>query len=162
MKRVVVTGLGMISPLASGVEPTWRRRLAGQSAVARVENFDVSDLACQIAAQIPRGEAPDAFNPDDWMEPKEQRRVDAFILYGVAAATQALRDADWAPKTYAEEIETGVMIGSGIGGLHGIAETAVVLHEKGPRRVSPFFMTSAWKVLCAVGRSASVRSKPDF
>ena len=140
MKRVVVTGLGMISPLACGVEPTWRRLLAGQSAVARVENFDVSDIACQIAAQIPRGEAPDAFNPDDWMEPKEQRKVDAFILYGVAAATQALRDADWAPKTYEEEIETGVMIGSGIGGLHGIAETAVVLHEKGARRVSPFFI----------------------
>ena len=140
MKRVVVTGLGMISPLACGVEPTWRRLLAGQSAVARVENFDVSDLACQIAAQIPRGEAPDAFNPDDWMEPKEQRRVDDFIVYGVAAATQALRDAEWAPKTYEEEIETGVMIGSGIGGLHGIAETAVVLHEKGPRRVSPFFI----------------------
>jgi hypothetical protein len=126
MKRVVVTGLGMVSPLACGVEATWRRLLSGQSAVTRVENFDVSDLACQIAAQIPRGAAPDAFNPDDWMEPKEQRRVDPFIVYGVAAATQALRDADWAPKTYEEEIETGVMIGSGIGGLEHVPICSVV------------------------------------
>src|ERR1700677_2730779 len=140
MKRVVITGLGMVSPLACGVEATWRRLVSGHSAVTRVEDFDVSDLACQIAAQIPRGAGPDAFNPDDWMEPKEQRRVYPFIIYGVAAATQALRDADWAPKTYEDEIETGVLIGSGIGGLHGIAETAVVLHEKGPRRGSPFFL----------------------
>ena len=140
MKRVVVTGLGMVSPLACGVEATWRRLLAGESAAARVENFDVSDIACQIAAQVPRGSAPDAFNPDDWMEPKEQRRVDEFIVYAMAAATQALRDADWAPKTYEEEIDTGVMIGSGIGGLQGIYETSVTLHEKGPRRVSPFFI----------------------
>ena len=102
MKRVVVTGLGMVTPLACGVEATWRRLLAGESAAARVENFDVSDIACQIAAQVPRGAAPDAFNPDDWMEPKEQRRVDDFIVYAMAAATQALRDADWAPKTYEE------------------------------------------------------------
>ncbi len=119
MKRVVVTGLGMVSPLACGVEPTWRKLLAGESAAAKVENFDVSDLPCQIAAQVPRGAAPDAFNPDEWMEPKEQRRVDDFIVYAVSAATQALRDADWAPKTYEEEIETGVLIGSGIGGLRG-------------------------------------------
>jgi len=140
MKRVVVTGLGMVSPLACGVEPTWRRLVSGQSAVARIETFDVSDLACHIAAQIPRGSAPDAFHPDDWMEPKEQRRVDDFIVYGVAAATMALRDAEWAPKTYEQEIETGVLIGSGIGGLHGIYETSITLHEKGPRRVSPFFI----------------------
>jgi 3-oxoacyl-[acyl-carrier-protein] synthase II len=140
MKRVVVTGLGMVTPLACGVEATWRRLLAGESAAARVENFEVSDIACQIAAQVPRGSAPDAYNPDDWMEPKEQRRVDDFIVYAMAAATQALRDADWAPKTYEEEIETGVLIGSGIGGLQGIYETSVVLHEKGPRRVSPFFI----------------------
>jgi 3-oxoacyl-[acyl-carrier-protein] synthase II len=140
MKRVVVTGLGMVTPLACGVEATWRRLIAGESAAARVENFDVSDIACQIAAQVPRGSGPDAYNPDDWMEPKEQRRVDEFIVYAMAAATQALRDADWAPKTYEEEIETGVLIGSGIGGLQGIYETSVVLHEKGPRRVSPFFI----------------------
>ena len=140
MKRVVVTGLGMVSPLACGVEATWRRLLAGESAAARVESFDVSDLPCQIAAQVPRGPAPDAFRPDDWMEPKEQRRVDPFIVYAVAAATQALKDANWAPKTYEEECESGVLIGSGIGGLDVIADAAVLLHEKGPRRISPFFI----------------------
>ena len=140
MKRVVVTGLGMVSPLACGVEPTWRRLVAGENAAARVESFDVSDLGCQIAAQIPGASAPDGFNPDDWMDPKEQRRVDRFIVYAMSAATQALRDADWAPKTYEEEVSTGVLIGSGIGGLEGIAETAVLLKEKGPRRVSPFFI----------------------
>jgi len=126
--------------LACGVEATWRRLIAGESGVARVENFDVSDLACQIAAQIPRGAAPDAYNPDDWMEPKEQRRVDDFIVYALAAAAQALKDADWAPKTYEEEIETGVLIGSGIGGLGGIYDASVTLHDKGPRRISPFFI----------------------
>ena len=110
------------------------------SGAARVENFDVSDLPCQIAAQVPRGGAPDAFNPDDWMDLKEQRRVDDFIIYGMSAATQALRDANWAPKTYEEEIETGVLIGSGIGGLGGIYDASVTLHEKGPRRISPFFI----------------------
>ena len=140
MRRVVVTGLGMVTPLACGVEATWRRLLAGESGVARVENFDTSDLACQIAAQAPRGAAPDAFNPDDWMDFKEQRRVDDFIVYGVSAAAQALRDAEWAPKTHPEEIETGVLIGSGIGGLGGIYDASITLHEKGPRRISPFFI----------------------
>ena len=140
MKRVVVTGLGMVSPLANGVETTWRRLLAGESGAKRVENFEVSDLACQIAMQVPRSGAPDAFHADDWMEPKEQRKVDDFIIYAVAAATQALKDADWAPKTHEEQCETGVLIGSGIGGLTGIYETSVLLHEKGPRRVSPFFI----------------------
>ena len=140
MRRVVVTGLGMVSPMACGVEPTWRRLLASESGAGRVENFDVSDLPCQIAAQVPRGDAPDAFNPDDWMEPKEQRRVDDFIIYGMSAATQALRDAKWAPKTYEEETETGVLIGSGIGGLGGIYDASVTLHERGPRRISPFFI----------------------
>jgi 3-oxoacyl-[acyl-carrier-protein] synthase II len=140
MNRVVVTGLGMVTPLASGVEPTWRRLVAGESGAARVESFDVSDIACQIAAQVPRGAAPDAFNPDEWMEPKEQRKVDDFIVYALAAAGQALRDADWAPKTYEDQVDTGVLIGSGIGGLGGIYEASVTLHEKGPRRISPFFI----------------------
>ena len=140
MKRVVVTGLGMVSPLACGVEATWKRLIAGDAAAARVETFDVSDLPCKIAAQVPRGSGPDDYRPDDWMEPKEQRRNDDFIVYAMAAATQALADAGWAPKTYEEQCETGVLIGSGIGGLQGIAETAVILHEKGPRRVSPFFI----------------------
>ena len=140
MNRVVVTGLGMVTPLAAGVEATWRRLLAGESGAARVDSFDVSDIACQIAAQVPRGAAPDAFNPDEWMEPKEQRKVDDFIVFALAAAGQALRDGDWAPKTYEDQVDTGVLIGSGIGGLGGIYEASVILHEKGPRRISPFFI----------------------
>src|SRR6202522_3554600 len=140
LKRVVVTGLGMVSPIACGVEATWRRLLASESGVAEVENFDVSDLPCKVAAQVPRRSGPDAFNPDDWMDPKEQRRVDDFIIYGMSAATQALRDASWEPKTYDEEIETGVLFGSGIGGLGGIYDASVTLHERGPRRISPFFI----------------------
>jgi len=140
MRRVVVTGLGMVTPLACGVDGTWRRLIAGESGAARVENFDVSDLPCQIAAQVPRGAAPDAFDPNDWMDPKEQRHVDDFIVYGMSAATQALRDAQWEPRTYEEEIETGVLIGSGIGGLGGIYDASVTLHERGPRRISPFFI----------------------
>ena len=140
MKRVVVTGLGMVSPLACGVEATWRRLLAGESAAARVEHFDVSDLACQIAAQVPKGAAPDAFRPDEWVEPKEQRKVDPFIIYAQSAATQALRDARWAPTRHEDQIESGVLIGSGIGGLEGIYETSIILHERGPRRISPFFI----------------------
>src|SRR3984957_18514175 len=141
LRRVVVTGLGMVSPIACGVEATWRRLLAGESGVGQVENFDVSDLPCKVAAQVPRGSDPDAFHPDDWMDPKEQRRVDDFIIYGMSAATQALRDASWSPKSYDEEIETGVLFGSGIGGLGGIYDASVTLHEKGPRRISPFFIT---------------------
>jgi 3-oxoacyl-[acyl-carrier-protein] synthase II len=140
MRRVVVTGLGMVSPLACGVEATWRRLVASESGAARVENFNVSDLPCKIAAQVPRGAGPDGFNPDDWMEPKEQRHVDDFIVYGVSAASQALRDAHWSPRTHDEEIETGVLIGSGIGGLGGIYEASVTLHQRGPRRISPFFI----------------------
>jgi 3-oxoacyl-[acyl-carrier-protein] synthase II len=140
LRRVVVTGLGMVSPIACGVETTWRRLLAGESGLARVENFDVSDLPCKVAAQVPRGSDPDAFHPDDWMDHKEQRRVDDFIIYGMSAATQALRDAGWSPKSYEEEIETGVLFGSGIGGLGGIYDASITLHEKGPRRISPFFI----------------------
>src|SRR6202161_4124123 len=140
LKRGVVTGLGMDSPIACGVGGASRRLLASESGVAEVENFDVSDLPCRVAAQVPRGSAPDAFNPDDWMDPKEQRRVDDFIIYGMRAATQALRDASWRPKSYEGEIETGVLFGSGIGGLGGIYDASVTLHEKGPRRISPFFI----------------------
>jgi 3-oxoacyl-[acyl-carrier-protein] synthase II len=141
MRRVVVTGLGMVSPLACGVEPTWSRLLAGKSGARRIETFDTSDLACKIAMPIPRGDGSEgSFNPDQWMERKEQRKVDDFILYAVAAATQALTDASWKPTTYEDQIRSGVFIGSGIGGLGGIAETSITLHEKGPRRVSPFFI----------------------
>jgi 3-oxoacyl-[acyl-carrier-protein] synthase II len=142
MRRVVVTGLGMVSPLGCGIEASWSRLLAGQSGARPIENFDVSDLPCKIAMPVPRGGGDNdaSFNPDQWMEPKEQRKIDDFILYAVAAATQALADAGWKPSTYEEQIQTGVLIGAGIGGLGGIAETAIVLKEKGPRRVSPFFI----------------------
>ena len=141
MRRVVVTGLGMLTPLACGVEPTWQRLLAGESGIGRIEKFDVSDLPCQIAGQVPRGDGSNGtFNPDDWMEPKEQRKVDDFILYAMGAAKQALDDADWHPRDYEEQITTGVLIGSGIGGIEGIAETALLLRDRGPRRVSPFFI----------------------
>jgi len=141
MRRVVVTGLGMVTPLACGVEPTWQRLLAGESGIARIENFEVSDLPCKIAGQIPRGDGSDgSFNADQWMEPKEQRKVDDFILFGMAAAQQALDDADWHPSDYEDQITSGVLIGSGIGGIEGIAETALLLRDRGPRRVSPFFI----------------------
>jgi 3-oxoacyl-[acyl-carrier-protein] synthase II len=155
MKRVVVTGIGMVSPLACGAEATWKRLVAGEAGATRIETFDVSDLPCKIAALVPRGDAPDAFKPNDWMEPKEQRRVDDFIVYAMSAATQALADANWAPKTYEEQASTGVLIGSGIGGLQGIAETAVTLHEKGPRRVSPFFIPGS--LINLAGGHVSIR-----
>ena len=140
-RRVVITGLGLVTPLGCGVEASWRRLLAGESGARRVEEFDVSDLSCQVACFIPRGPLSEGkFNPDDWMEPKEQRKVDDFIIYGMAAATQALTDAGWRADTTDKQERTGVLIGAGIGGLNGIAETAILLKEKGPRRVSPFFI----------------------
>jgi 3-oxoacyl-[acyl-carrier-protein] synthase II len=142
MRRVVVTGLGMVTPLACGVEPTWQRLLAGQSGIKRIEKFDISDLPSKIAGQVRRGDGSDGtFNPDQWMEPKEQRKVDDFILFAMGAAKQALDDAGWHPCEYEEQITSGVMIGSGIGGVEGIAETALLLRDRGPRRVSPFFIT---------------------
>ncbi|MGC1348994.1 MAG: beta-ketoacyl-ACP synthase II [Xanthobacteraceae bacterium] len=141
MRRVVVTGLGMVTPLASGVESTWQRLLAGDSGIGRIERFEVSDLPCKIAGQIPRGDGADgSFNADQWMEPKEQRKVDDFILFAMAAAKQALDDADWHPREYDDQVTSGVLIGSGIGGIEGIAETALLLRDRGPRRVSPFFI----------------------
>ena len=141
MRRVVVTGLGLVTPLGAGVEHVWSRLIAGESGAGRVESFDVSDLPCQIACQVPRGDGSNGtFNADEWMEPKEQRKVDDFIIYAIAAAGQAIQDSGWAPKTYEEQISTGVLIGSGIGGLGGIYETSVLLKEKGPRRISPFFI----------------------
>ncbi|WP_424973818.1 beta-ketoacyl-ACP synthase II [Dinoroseobacter sp. S124A] len=144
MRRVVVTGLGMVSPLASGVEETWTRLLAGQSGAGTITRFDASHLATTYACEVPRGDGSDGtFNPDDWMAPKEQRKVDEFILYGMAAADQAVADSGWAPEDEEGKLRTGVMIGSGIGGLQSIAETAVLLKERGPRRVSPFFIPGA-------------------
>jgi len=141
MRRVVITGLGLVTPLGCGVEASWSRLIAGESGARRIEEFDVSDLSCQIACFVPRGSLADGkFNPDDWMEPKESRKVDDFILYAIAAATQALKDADFKAETPAQQNRAGVLIGSGIGGLNGIAETSILLKERGPRRVSPFFI----------------------
>jgi 3-oxoacyl-[acyl-carrier-protein] synthase II len=141
MRRVVVTGLGMVSPLACGVEETWTRLLAGESAAATIERFDASELATNYACEVKRGDGTNGtFNPDDWMPKKDQKKVDDFILYGVAAAEQALADADWRPEGEEDRIRTGVLLGSGIGGLSTIADTALLLKEKGPRRVSPFFI----------------------
>src|ERR1700688_2142498 len=141
MRRVVVTGLGMVSPLGCGVELSWRRILNSESGARKIESFDVSDLPCKIACVVPRGDGSNGtFNPDQWMEPKDQRKVDDFIIFAMCAARQALDDADWHPSTEEDRCATGTMIGSGIGGLSGIADTALLLKERGPRKVSPFFI----------------------
>lgn len=141
MRRVVVTGLGLVTPLACGVEETWQRLLAGESGAGQITRFDAGHLATTYACEVPKGDGSNGtFNADDWMEPKEQRKVDEFILFGIAAAEQALRDANWKPEDEESRLRTGVMIGSGIGGLSSIADTAILLKEKGPRRVSPFFI----------------------
>jgi 3-oxoacyl-[acyl-carrier-protein] synthase II len=141
MRRVVVTGLGLVTPLACGVEETWSRLLAGQSGASPITKFKTDDLPTKIACQVPRGDGSDgSFNPDQWVDPKEQRRMDDFIIYGLAAARQAVTDSGWAPGTEEEKERTGVLIGSGIGGLTGIEEASILVHEKGPRRLSPFFI----------------------
>src|SRR3981081_4641798 len=141
MRRVVVTGLGMVTPLGCGVDTTWRRILNGESGARKIATFEVADLSSQIACVVPRGDGSDgSFNPDQWMEPKDQRKVDDFIIFAMAAARQALDDADWHPQNEEDRCATGTMIGSGIGGLSGIADTAIVLKERGPRKVSPFFI----------------------
>jgi 3-oxoacyl-[acyl-carrier-protein] synthase II len=151
MRRVVITGLGMVTPLGWGVEHSWKALLAGRSGANRITAFDPTDYACKIACEVPRvdgrgGGSPDmpgVYDPDQTMSPRDQRRVDDFILYGMAAVDEAVRDADWMPEDEHERQRTGVIMGSGIGGLSTIADTAVELHEKGPRRVSPFFIPSA-------------------
>ncbi|MEY4965778.1 MAG: 3-oxoacyl-[acyl-carrier-protein] synthase [Pseudomonadota bacterium] len=141
MRRVVVTGLGLVTPLACGVEETWSRLLAGQSGASLITRFKVDDLATKIACQVPRGDGSDGtFNPDHWVDAKEQRRMDDFIIYGLAAAKQAVTDSGWTPQTEEDRCRTGVLIGSGIGGLDGIEQAAILVHEKGPRRLSPFFI----------------------
>lgn len=152
-RRVVVTGLGLVTPLACGVEATWSRLLAGRSGAGQVTEFDVSDLPCKIACQVPRGDVEDGFDPDAWIDKREQRRNDDFILYAMAAAEQALADAKWKPGDDADgeaaRRRTGVMIGSGIGGLKYIEQTVEVLREKGPRKVSPFFIPGSLINLCS-------------
>ena len=144
MRRVVVTGLGMVTPLASGVDETWTRLLAGESGAGPITRFDTTDVVTKYACELPLGDGTDGtFNPDDWMEPKDRRKVDDFILYGIAAAEQAVRDSGWVPANEEDRQRTGVMIGSGIGGLSSIADTAVLIKERGPKRVSPFFIPGA-------------------
>jgi 3-oxoacyl-[acyl-carrier-protein] synthase II len=141
VRRVVVTGLGLVTPLACGVEESWAAILAGKSGASAITKFKVDDLPTKIACQVPRGDGSGgSFNPDQWVEPKEQRRMDDFIIYGLAAAKQAVRDSGWEPQTEEDRERTGVLIGSGIGGLTGIEEAAILVHEKGPRRLSPFFI----------------------
>ncbi len=163
MRRVVVTGLGIVSPLGCGIEPVWRRLLAGESGAGKIEKFDASAMGCHIAAEVPRadgyaggaaaGEA--AFNPDDWVEPREQRRMGDFIIYGIAAAQMAFDDCGIELKSDEERERFGVMNGSGIGGLEGIANETLVLQEKGPRRVSPFFV--AGNLINLVSGQVSIR-----
>jgi len=144
MRRVVVTGLGMVSPLADGVEATWERLLAGKSGAGMIEKFDTSNVVTKYACEVPLGDGTNGtFNGDAYLEPKERRKIDDFILFGLAAARQAVQDSGWMPEADADRERTGVMIGSGIGGLQTIAETALLIDKKGPRRVSPFFIPGA-------------------
>ncbi|WP_371224433.1 beta-ketoacyl-ACP synthase II [Roseovarius sp. 2305UL8-3] len=144
MRRVVVTGLGLVTPLASGVEESWSRLLDGQSGAGPITRFDASNVVTTYACEVPLGDGTDGtFNADDHMSPKERRKVDDFILYGLAAADQAVKDAGWTPEDEESLLRTGVMIGSGIGGLQSIEQTTLLIAEKGPRRVSPFFIPGA-------------------
>jgi 3-oxoacyl-[acyl-carrier-protein] synthase II len=141
MRRVVITGLGLVTPLGCGVEATWSRLLAGKSGAGPITRFKVDDLSCRIACDVPRGDGTDGtFNPDQWVDAKEQRRVDDFITYGITAAQQAVTDSGYEPKTEEERERSGVLIGSGIGGLDGIEQASILVHEKGPRKLSPFFI----------------------
>ena len=144
MRRVVVTGIGIVSPLGVGKEHVWKRLIKGESGISSIQSFDVSDLPAKIAGQVPRGETSSGnFNPDDFVTPKDQKKMDDFIVMAMAAAHEAVTDAGWQPTDDEERNRTGVMIGSGIGGLNVIYETSLILNEKGPRRVSPFFIPSA-------------------
>jgi len=143
LRRVVVTGLGAVTPLANGVPATWEKLLAGKSGLSAIQNFDVSDLPAKIAAQVPRGDGYGMFNPDTVVEVKERRKMADFIIYGLAAVQEALADSGWRPETEHDREQTGVLIGSGIGGLQTIVESSQTLDEKGPRRLSPFFIPSA-------------------
>jgi 3-oxoacyl-[acyl-carrier-protein] synthase II len=143
MRRVVVTGLGLVTPLGCGVEQTWEKLIAGRSGIRGIESFDVSDLPSKIAGIVPRGDGDGEFNADDWVPSKDQRRMADFVVFGLAAAQQAVADSGWTPETEDEQDRTGVLIGSGIGGLQSIVDGAKVLEERGPRRLSPFFIPAA-------------------
>ncbi len=141
MRRVAVTGLGLVTPLASGVTKSWERLVAGQSGIGAIQSFDVSDLPCKIAGQVLYGESADGgFNPVDYVEAKDLRKNDRFIIFGIAAGQQAVEDSGWVPSDEYEQERTGVMVGSGIGGLETLADGAITVKERGPRRLSPFFI----------------------
>ncbi|MEA1652285.1 beta-ketoacyl-ACP synthase II [Nitrospirillum sp. BR 11164] len=144
MRRVVITGLGLVTPLGTGVEHSWKQLLDGKSGIRAIDTFDVSDLPAKIGGMVPRGDGTNGtFNPDLTVPPKDQKKMDDFIIYGVAAAAEAVKDSGWEPQSEEDRERTGVMIGSGIGGLSAIYETSLLLAEKGPRRISPFFIPSA-------------------
>ncbi len=143
MRRVVVTGLGMVTPLGCGVETNWERLLAGKSGVRGIQSFDVSDLSSKIAGIVPVGDGPGDFNPDDWVAAKDRRKMGDFVVLGLTAAQQAVDDSGWEPKTEEDRERTGVLIGSGIGGLQTIVEATLTLEKRGPRRISPFFIPAS-------------------
>jgi len=144
MTRVVVTGMGIVSPLGVGLDHNWSSLLAGQNGFGKIDSFEVDDLPCQIAGMIPRGDGTNGtFNPDPWVEPKDQRKIDPFILYGIVAAQIAVEDSGWVAETEEQKCRTGIVIGSGIGGLQTIYETGKLMDERGPRRISPFFIPSS-------------------
>lgn len=156
MRRVVVTGIGLLSPFGVGAEHGWKELLSAKSAASRITQFEAEDLPCKIAHSIPRGDGSDnSFNPESVLEPKELRKIGDFILYGIAAADEALKDSGWEPKTEDERYATGVMIGSGIGGIEGIAQQALILQEKGPRRITPFFIPG--NIINLVSGQVSIR-----
>ncbi len=144
MRRVVVTGMGLVSPMGVGVEPSWKRLVAGESGIGPIESFDVSDLPCRIAANLPAGSREDGYwDPDEWLPARDRRKLDPFIVYGMVAADQAVEDSGWEPEDDESRNRSGVMIGSGIGGLQTIHDASILLQERGPRRISPFFIPSA-------------------
>ncbi|MBP0578473.1 beta-ketoacyl-ACP synthase II [Labrys sp. LIt4] len=156
MRRVVVTGLGMVNPMGGDVETSWSNLLAGKSGIVKIDRFETQDLKARIAGLIPHGDGSNGtYNPDQWMEPKEQRKVDDFIVFAMAAATQALDDADWHPVSQKDQEETGVLIGSGIGGLQGIEDAAITLRDRGPGRISPFFIPG--RLINLAGGQVSIR-----
>ncbi len=144
MRRVVVTGIGIVSPLGDGLETTWRRLLDGKSGAGAITRFDPARLMTTYACEVPIGDGTDGtFDASTYVEPKERRKIGDFILYGIAAAQQAVEDSGWVPPDEQARCRSGVLIGSGVGGLNSIAETAILVHERGPRRISPFFIPGA-------------------
>ncbi|MDP6688741.1 MAG: beta-ketoacyl synthase N-terminal-like domain-containing protein, partial [Alphaproteobacteria bacterium] len=139
-RRVVVTGMGLVTPLGVGVDAVWGRLLNSESGAGTIKKIDTSDLSVNIACEVPLGDSAPEFNADDWIPPKEQRRMDDFIIFGLCAMEQALADAGWKPEDEESRLRTGVLVGSGIGGLPSIEAAAITLHERGPRRISPFFI----------------------